>query len=386
MTRNIILYNFYLTVAVLFSLKSILYDRGTLFSQGITVLYIAMSVLLTVAAVLQTKMPKLLKSYLAFFLVLIFYGFAIYFTGETIIVSSGEKTDGSNYLNSIILSGLPIFASFYLTRKVVYDNKYLKSWFFILVGVTILSFYHQEQVEFANRIGGYYDDVTNNAAYLFVGIIPLVCLFDRQKLIMYAGLGVCAFFLLLGIKRGAILTGGLDIAVLLYYNLRSKSKGGKVWILVLTVVFFIAVYFFVQNMMETSEYFSYRFDLTLEGYTSNRDTINQQIFRYLSSEMTFLDFLFGRGAMATIRMFTNYAHNDWLELMVNQGLLGVVPYFIFFVYFFNAFRSSKGTPSRVPLLLILITLFVPTLFSMSYSSISFPLAFYFGHVAARLKC
>ena len=382
------LFDFYLLIAVLYNLKSILYARGTLLSQGITALFILLTVVMSAGAVFRTKMPKVLISYLLFIGVLIFYGILLYISGEVITVqASGAKTGGSQYIEAIFFANIPVFASYYLTKKGYFSEERYKIWFFVLLAVCVVSYYHHQEMALLDRSGRQFEDeITNNEAYLFVALIPSLCIFDKKRLIQYIGLVICLFFLITGMKRGALLTGVIELVLLLGYNMRNESRRRKFTMGFLTILVLVFSYYLVQHMLESSEYFVYKYQATIEeGYTSSRDVIAAQIFQYFKEDMSLLDMLFGRGAQATVKMFINYAHNDWLELMVNQGLLGVSLYMVFFIYLFKAYRKSNAPQNRISLLLILTVLFVPTLFSMTYACVEFSLAFYFGHCAAKIK-
>lgn len=379
-------FDLYLLIAVLYALKSILYPRGTILSLGITGLFVASTFVLTAAAVFNTKMPKVLKSYLAFIVVLSFYGLILYLSHETIIVkASGSKTGGSQFLEAILFSNLPIFSSYYLSKKDYYSESHFKIWVFVLFALSIVRFYYHQDIVLSSKIGGEFEDeMTNNEAYLFVALIPMLCLFEKQRIIQYVGMGVCFLFLLMGMKRGAILTGTVEIMAFLYLTFRQGTRKTKNRVVFITALLFVLVYYIFQRMLFTSEYFAYKYNMTLEGYTSSRDVILEQIMNYFRTDMTTLDMLFGRGALATVKMFVNYAHNDWLELMVNHGLLGVSLFFIFFIYLLIACRKAKDLQIKKSLTLIFIAFFLPTLFSMSYSCLSFSLACYFGYSVSKI--
>ena len=387
MTKKAFALDLYMLLAVLYALKSILYTRGTLFSQSISGLFVVLTVVLAIAAFFTTKMPKVLKSYLIFVCVLTFYGVVLYSSHEIITVQyTGAKTGGSQYIEAILYSNLPIFSVYYLAKKNYYSLSHLKVWVFILFLVSIVSYYHQQSLVLENRIGGQFEDeITNNEAYLFVALLPMLCLFEKQRLVQYIGIAVCFVFLLWGIKRGALLTGIVEIFALLYYNLRNATRIKKTYFFLLSAILIAGGYFLFQKMLDTSDYFAFRYQLTLEGYSSGRDIITSQILNYFQTQMSIGDMFFGRGALATVKMFVNYAHNDWLELMVCQGILGVLLYLFFYIYLVKASIKAKESMTKISLILIFIALFLPTLFSMTYNTVSFSLACYFGFIAARIN-
>ena len=77
-------------------------------------------------------------------------------------------------------------------------------------------------------------------------------------------------------------------------------------------------------MMSNSEYFVSRYEQTLEGNTSGRNDIYENLWNTLLLEPNPLYFYLGRGANSTLNIVGNGAHQDWLETFCNNGLLGVI--------------------------------------------------------------
>lgn len=387
MKKKFVILDLYTLLTVLYLLKSIIYPRGTLLSYSINGLYVILTMILTYASMTYTKLPKLLKTYLAFIILLTFYGLLLYLSGETITVKyNGVKTGGSNYLEAILYSNLPIYAYYYIFKKNYYSLTHFKILAIVFFAVSIVLFYHQQALTIEERSEGRFEDeIINNEAYLFVSLIPLLCIFEKQRIIQFAGVAICFTFLMLGMKRGALLTGTIEIIVLLLYHLRNAKRKTKIFVFVISSLLLYFAYQLFQKMLDKSDLFAYRYQLTLEGYSSHRDEISSQILLYFQSQMTSFDLLFGRGAMATIKMFDNYAHNDWLELMVCQGVLGVTLYLIFFIQLITALIKEKESLLKISLFLLFIALFLPTLYSMSYNSVSFSLSCYFGYIASKIK-
>ena len=92
-----------------------------------------------------------------------------------------------------------------------------------------------------------------------------------------------------------------------------------------------------------------------------------------------LEILFGLGADGTVKAIGQVAHNDWLEYFVDMGVLGMVIFMYMWISFFKMYRNYKGDELyKMALAMILILLFVRTLFSMSLSDISIFVSCVFG--------
>ena len=121
---------------------------------------------------------------------------------------------------------------------------------------------------------------------------------------------------------------------------------------------------------------------TLEGNSSGRDSIFKQCWDiFLNSNV--LGMLFGHGASATVGIIGIAAHNDWLEILVNQGLLGVTVYLFFWIAFYKTFRLDNSRETKPVIGSVMLIYFAATLFSMSYSAMTLPSTLALGYCLAR---
>ena len=192
------------------------------------------------------------------------------------------------------------------------------------------------------------------------------------------------FFTVLSIKRGAILVSSLAFIYMLLFALKNSSPSKKI----ATLVLFIALVGYgsivIERMYENSVVFQHRVEHTLEGRTSGRDEIAENLLNiYLNSNI--LHLLFGYGADGTLKV-GNYAHNDWLEMLFDQGVLGFVAYFIFWISVFRLWRREMIKKSDLGLFigLIFICSFTKTLFSMWYSMANIFITMPLGYCLAQI--
>jgi hypothetical protein len=107
----------------------------------------------------------------------------------------------------------------------------------------------------------------------------------------------------------------------------------------------------------------------------------RQIFYFATP----LQFLFGRGAWATLKVSDNFAHNDWLELGVNQGGVGVCLYVMYWIAFYTTAKGlGNGTVRNATMYVMLIS-FLMTMFSMSYDNMSIYATIVIGYCMANYK-
>ena len=170
----------------------------------------------------------------------------------------------------------------------------------------------------------------------------------------------------MAMKRGAILTGIVMLLMFMYNHFKGISIKKALYISALTIIVLLAVYKFTSNLYDSSIYFKKRVEDTRAGYTSQREKIYTTYFNYYIEKTTPLEFLIGNGANATIALFGQYAHNDWLEFALCQGVLGVVIYLIYWILFFMEWKNYRGpTNYRQTLQAIIVAYFLTSFYSMS---------------------
>lgn len=335
---------------------------------------------------IKMRQPRMLK-----WLSILFYMFAIYgliyiFLGETIYDYAGPIRQ-IDYLKKIAASLLPVYPFYYFASKGQFSIKCLNFWIPIFILLSIYSFtnYYNVLLTAAQEHGSSATEFTNNTGYLFVSLLPLIFLRKGNIILNYVYIGVCALFIVMGVKRGAIITGGLCI-VYYIFNILRESKGYKkiVFIFLSIIAIGIAGYY-ISMFIENSSYFAYRLDNTLEGNMNGRDSIYDKMLDiFVNSNI--LHMLVGHGADSTIYFTTMLAHNDWLELLVNQGILGVTVYFCYFIVVYRTWRKYSKYPAiGLSLGGIFIVLFLKTLFSMSYTEYTLFLCMAYGYCMAYIN-
>ena len=109
---------------------------------------------------------------------------------------------------------------------------------------------------------------------------------------------------------------------------------------------------------------------TQEGYSSGRDVIYAGAWHAWSDSDSFVTLLLGRGFDGILKLEStghHHAHNDWLELLVNYGLLGVFVYLVLFVVFFIQASKIESLELKYAFLSGLLIWFLKTLYSMGFT-------------------
>lgn len=370
--------HFYLLVVLLESFFS---SSGGFLGTGLQYILILMSLYYAVYANVKYKLPVYFKALNVLLMMFTIYGVLLLIKGEQLYVRvSMREVANTRYLKLIYESLLPIYAFYVFARKGWLTEQIMKFMFFVFLALATRSFFRTQRWMLRNSSA---EEFTNNVAYIFVGLLPALVLFYKKPIIQYICMAVCGYFIVLGMKRGAMLSGGICLLWFLAANIKKAPKKRKWVIVVVSIIVIVVGVFFIQRMMETSSYFQYRIAQTQAGESSGRNELYAVYYNHFIQEDNPFRFLFGYGANATLKIGENFAHNDWLEIAINQGLLGLVVYLVYWIVFFVTWRRTKIHPQAFMALgMLLINLFMATLFSMSYDSVSRCSAMVLGYYLA----
>lgn len=322
---------------------------------------------------LKDRFPVYLKGLTLLLGMFVVYGMISICKGEKFTIGlTYKEIDSTIYLISVTKSILPIYAFYYLSKKGLLTEKSIPLWAGVFILAAIFQFFFAAMM-IASR-GHNPDTIVNGSGYTFVGIIPLLFFVKKDKL-FWLYLAVLLLFVLMSAKRGAIVTCLLSAIYLIIRRLRTVKKSKRILTILGTVVFLIICYFVILRIYENNRFLQDRLEKTLEGNFSHRDVIVEDMLTYWSQKETIEEQILGLGASHTLEISENYAHNDWLEILINNGLLGVV---IFIIYWSKTILQirilPKNTSSRFAFVTLTIIGFLQTLFSMYYTNIATPVA------------
>ena len=191
-------------------------------------------------------------------------------------------------------------------------------------------------------------------------------------------------FILLAMKRGAILIGMLCFIYFLYNSLKLAKKKEKLIVTSLCVIIMMGGIYYLDYLWDTSDYFQYRIEQVVEGNSSGRDNIYSKAIHHWLNETSTLQFIFGGGAYTSIKVLGTFAHNDWLELALNQGILGILFYLIYWFSFYKEWKR-KTYDSRIYFVVgsIFLIYFLSSFISMSYTGMTMYTTICLGYCLAQ---
>ena len=381
--KSLCFIDIYLFLWIVYLLQYFVFgSTGTLYSRVLILLLLVTSFAYAFLTVVRLRIPLYLKGVVLLLTMFTIYGVFLMLSPDTIRYDN--KIIASHYyLQNIYISLLPLFPFYYFTRKGRMTKQKVSFWVVVLFVVAILEYFQgrQQYLEMYND-----EDFTNNMGYEIVALIPLIFLLRKKLLVQFISLGIIFFFPLLSMKRGAILIGLVCTLVSILYLLRDTKGARKAFTIVVFGIGIIIAVGFVNHLISTNAYFASRIDSTLAGDTSQRSIIYAKMMHYFLEQSNVGTILFGSGANATIKILGGFAHNDWLEIAINQGFLGLTVYLIYWIFFFHTWRSIHfDSDIRMAVLISFLIYFLMTFFSMSYDCMSLSSTFCLGICMGELS-
>lgn len=374
--NNLKICDFFVGMWGLYYLQGILYPSGII-NQVLQLVMICFGLHATIKCLPQKNMPQLLKATLCLIVMYVIYGGIIILFDDGISVVSNTY-----YLKNSFNSLLPIFFFyFYSKQNGILNETRIRYYCLFCTMISIFVFMNFGQT-LANDIGA--DEVTNNMGYMFVSLIPMLYFFYRTPLIQYILLLISLFFVILGMKRGAIMIGAISMFIFWVSGMKAGGKKRRTITFLLTVAFVAVATLYVGYMIDNSQYFSQRIEQTINGDASNRDFIYGSIWNASINESNLFNILFGHGANSTVRQCGTFAHQDWLETLYNNGLCGVLILASFYIVFLKTvLKSKRHLPSQYYycFLTLFVMSFLKTLFSMSIQDMNISQSMLIGYFA-----
>ena len=381
--------DWFILVFVIYYLQGVLYSSGGALSTGLLGINLLVSIRCAMKIWQLPHNPPYIKGLNLLVLMFSIYGFALILMNPSTVhySMSGMSMASYNYIKSIYLSLLPIYAFYYFSIKGYLTAERLRWWAVVFCISCVVSYYYnmQQALEKLMERGSSAEEITNNEGYLFLSLIPVWVVYRKKPLLQYVGLAFCMAFIIMGMKRGAIAIGGMVVLYLIWQIIRNAKGKQRFIVMLLTVALVVAGVYFVMDMMSSSDYLLQRIEATKEGNSSGRDNLYSFFGTYFMERADALHYLFGRGANGTLEIYYNYAHNDWLEIAVNQGLLGIIVYAIYWKNFYSTWRQSTNIEAKTILAMVGIIYFAETLFSMSYGGMTYVSTSVLGYALATYK-
>jgi O-antigen ligase len=282
------------------------------------------------------------------------------------LVSLWQTSNTSSIGN--ILSGLLSLSLFsFLSKKGVMQEKAITIIGLILLISSALCYYYYDNL-LLNKTE--MDTTTNSYSEFFLMLLPLL-LFVKKPVFRWSMLLVCLFFLILGAKRGNIIAAVIPLVILLFRVFKESKR--SVLTVVLTIAIVAGVSYLVYYWVSGNEYFLFRIEQTKEGNSSKRDELYYAAWHLWYDSDNLFTTIVGYGYGGTFSKLKMAAHNDWLEILVDYGLVGVFLYLLVYFRFIQQIRITNNKEAKAVLLSAISILFIKSLYSMSFNTSTLPI-------------
>lgn len=264
------------------------------------------------------------------------------------------------------------------------DIRWLYALMGVIVFVTILQFIPLRATLRAAGLAASAD----NKGYTLVSVFPILLLFYRKKIFPLL-VGLVSIGVLIAGKRGAILCLLVSALIMYFFTRRENIK------LTLTTFLYglLGLMGFAFLLSYFNEYISVAFErlfaITEDG-GSGRDKLYISYWEGYRNSNSF-HLIFGHGLYGGIKNLniSYLAHNDWLEILFDYGLIGACLYLNVFAQLFRYLISDLRSQNKVyyyillgAILILIIKSIISGTFVISTETIWFyiPLAFVLGQV------
>lgn len=368
--------NLYIIAWSIYNLQGGFFPMGMFFTKVICLIMLLISFYHFIIVNIEFKLPKY------------FYGlniliglFSIY--GAFALLDLTNNPLPGEFLKNILISLLPIYSFFFFSQKKLLTEKNISVCIFILFAFAVLNYYgrmYSTALLFDIRDYG----MTNNSGYLFIPLIAGSVFLFKKPFLQYFAVSACLLFSIHSTKRGAIFTCFVCLIWYLLNNLRGKGIKIKLGVFLFFAILAFCSYAFFEKNMSESYYFHKKMTELNRGEVSGRNDLYKTFSNYFLNEATPIHFALGSGANATLKISTNYAHNDWLEIAINHGMFGLLIYMFYWILFGRECFFRKYNPTvKLALQIVFIDYFLRTLFSMSYGAMTTSATLILGYCLAQ---
>lgn len=251
----------------------------------------------------------------------------------------------------VLLTATPIVS-------MTYSTKYIKRFFIIMATVSIAMYFvtmSMMRIDDENSYGG---------GYMILVALPVFLYFFRNKSLLTQMIITIILFILVltSMKRGDIIAAILGIGVFFLVKLKGSGKFDYRIIAIIVIIALIG-YFAFTYLIANNDIFAWRFQQTLDGDSSNRDTIYSKLWHYFLNAPLDIKF-FGGGFDATLKICGVRAHSDLLEVLSCEGIVGLLAYLGAFFSLLRQVFCRNNVTEKAVLAFILVIWTVKMVFSM----------------------
>lgn len=283
------------------------------------------------------------------------------------LISFLWKNPSTTQIGNILFALLPLSLFVRLSEKGVMTKHFISIIVIVFLVVAILNYNHTQQRLALIMMANDDIDITNNASVAFLMLLPMLFLV-KSNVLKWVSLMICVFYLVSSSKRGNIIAAIIPIGLFAYNALKDSRHSFFKTIIILMGI--IGAALITYYWVATNEFLLYRMEKLYEGNSSGRNMIYVNAWHIWSNSNNIIVYLFGYGFDATVDYLYRgfHAHNDWLEILVDYGLLGILLYLIVFILLAIQTKKIKSKEIKLIVLSSILIWFLKSLWSMGFTS------------------
>lgn len=295
----------------------------------------------------------------------------------------------STQIGNTLYSMLSLSYFYYLTRLNLISKNFIHFFTIIFVLSGIYVYYYFEARMFVSYGLGTDAELTNNFSTFFLCILPMIFL-SSNKWIKFVTLCICLYFIVISAKRGNIIAAAIPMLLLIPHFIKQSKK---LHTKVIAIIALAVVGYNAYHIFEKNDYIAQRFEQLQEGNSSGRDVIYAESWQLWSQSGNLHNFVFGYGTDGTVHNLSMHkrAHNDWLEILVDYGLIGAISYMIIFIVLTTYIWQNRKNKDYLPLLISIAIIWITkSMYSMGFQEEWFafllmPLGIAIGNIEKEKK-
>ena len=361
---------------VVYYLQGVFYPNDSIIAKLALTAFLAIGVFCTFATLIQKPKIEILYAALGFlFMNIAYYGFF-----ENQLTNAFFHLSAFSQIKKVSFVFMSLFVFYYLSQNKILNTNILMAIYFLFFICGIIKFYELSPFVLKNTKN------VNNYGYEFINILPFLFL-NKRKIVSCILFLVSAFIVIASLKRGAIIIL-MVFGIYFIYRLIKSLKIEASHKLLITFAIFIVCGGIFLNLYNKSDIIQERVTQTINGDSSGRDNLYEAIWNNWKTDNSITRVILGNGFSSTpVITGGRFAHNDWLELLANSGLVGVGIYLIFFTFLaITTFDKTLNQTNRSILISATIILLLKSLFSMGYTDQgTIPIMIMIGYVLGKIE-
>lgn len=346
-------------VIPLYTAQGWLFESGGLVSQGLVLIWLLVDLYYTIAFIYNQEKTSISTSLFLFWIMI----FLSWLLSPKVIDLPWSSISTYGDLKNITIVLFSYFPFRYWLIHGYLKKKNLVVFLLLMTLASVMAYFtliKKLDVEHS---------IINNIGYYFAMLVPFLGIIKNKKYSM-AFLMVLLYFCISSAKRGAILCMIVGIVLFFYFSLRNVSRKHRYSSMVFMIILCSIVLFFSYDTYMTNEFLQNRMEKTFtENDSSGRDVIYSILInKYLDGNL--FNLLCGYGFDQTLEKAGIFAHMDWLELIVDHGLLGVLLYvnlFYSMIRYYNQNRKNISKDVAFIFLSMISCWLLKSTFSMGYT-------------------